>query len=53
MELPADAVKPAPEMGSVIDAQYITGLGQVGERLMILLDIERLILSPSMGLASA
>jgi purine-binding chemotaxis protein CheW len=45
-------VRPAPEMKSVIDAQYITGLGQVGERLLILLDIERLILSPSMGLAS-
>jgi purine-binding chemotaxis protein CheW len=50
MALPAEAVKPAPEMGSAIDAGYITGLGQVGERMLILLDIESLILSPAMGL---
>jgi purine-binding chemotaxis protein CheW len=39
-------------MSAAIDARYIKGLGQVGERLLILLDIESLILSPSMGLAS-
>ncbi|MCM5682988.1 chemotaxis protein CheW [Schlegelella sp. S2-27] len=53
MELPAEAVKPAPEMSSVVDAKFITGLGQVGERMLILIDIESLILSPSLGLAGA
>jgi purine-binding chemotaxis protein CheW len=51
MELAADVIRPAPEMSAAIDARYITGLGQVGERMLILLDIESLILSPSMGLA--
>jgi purine-binding chemotaxis protein CheW len=53
MELPAESVKPAPEMSSVVDAKFITGLGQVGDRMLILLDIESLILSPSLGLAGA
>ncbi|MCW7542143.1 chemotaxis protein CheW [Aquabacterium sp. A7-Y] len=53
MEINSEAIKPAPEMSSVVDARFITGLGQVGERMLILLDIESLILSPSLGLASA
>ena len=53
MELPTEAVKPAPEMSSVVDSKFITGLGQVGDRMLILLDIESLILSPSLGLAGA
>nr|WP_240636203.1 chemotaxis protein CheW [Caldimonas tepidiphila] len=53
MELPAEAIKPPPEMDAAVDAQYITGLGSSGERMLILLDIERLILSPEMGLARA
>ncbi|WKB55111.1 chemotaxis protein CheW [Eleftheria terrae] len=53
MEMPTEAIKPAPEMSSVVDARFITGLGQVAERMLILLDIESLILSPSLGLAGA
>ncbi len=53
IELPGEAVKPAPEMSSAVDAKFITGLGQVGERMLILLDIESLILSPSLGLAGS
>jgi len=51
MELATDAIRPAPEMSAAVDARYITGLGQAGDRMLILLDIESLILSPSMGLA--
>ena len=50
MEIPADAVRPAPEMNSAIDAAYIRGLAQVGERMVILLDIESLLMSPEMCL---
>ncbi|PPE68489.1 chemotaxis protein CheW [Caldimonas thermodepolymerans] len=53
LELPAEAVRPAPELSAAIDATFITGLGQVGERMLILLDIERLMLSPSLGLVTA
>ncbi|MCM5682998.1 chemotaxis protein CheW [Schlegelella sp. S2-27] len=50
LEIPAQAVKPAPEIPSAIDARFILGLGQVGERMLILLDIESLIASPELGL---
>ncbi len=49
-EIPAEAIRSAPEMSSAIDAAYIRGLAQVGERMVILLDIESLLLSPDMGL---
>jgi purine-binding chemotaxis protein CheW len=38
-------------MHSAIDAGFIRGLAQVGERMVILLDIEGLLMSPDMGLA--
>jgi purine-binding chemotaxis protein CheW len=50
LEIPAQAVKPAPEIQSAIDARFILGLGQVGDRMLILLDIESLIASPELGL---
>jgi purine-binding chemotaxis protein CheW len=50
MEIPADCVRTAPEMASAIEAAYIRGLAQVGERMVILLDIESMLVSPDMGL---
>ncbi len=50
IEIPADAIRPAPEMRSAIDATYIRGLAHVGERMVILLDIEGMLMSPDMGL---
>lgn len=52
MELPAEALRPRPEIESIIDPSCITGLGSVGERMLILLDIEQLMSSPDMGLSS-
>jgi purine-binding chemotaxis protein CheW len=52
MELPADSIRPAPEIESVIDNACILGLGSVGDRMLILLDIERLMSSVDMGLVS-
>jgi purine-binding chemotaxis protein CheW len=48
--LARDAIKPAPALGSAIDAECLHGLGVVGERMLILLDIERLMAAPDMGL---
>jgi len=54
LELDNKQIKAAPEFNSLLDAGYITGLGTVesgeGERLLILVDIERLMSSPDMGL---
>jgi purine-binding chemotaxis protein CheW len=48
--LPPGAVKPAPEFGSALDTQYILGLATVGEQLLIVADIERLMGSSDMAL---
>ncbi len=50
MEIPAESLRPAPDMSSAIDAAYIRGLAQVGDRMVILLDIESMLTSPDMGL---
>lgn len=52
IDLPESAIRPAPEIGGSIEDQYITGIGTVDERMLILLDIERLITSADMGLVS-
>ena len=48
--LTADQVKPAPEFSSTFDTRYITGLGTVTDRMLILVDIETLIAGSDMGL---
>lgn len=45
-----DQVKPAPEFGSAIDTKYVMGLGTVDERMLILVDIEKLMTSRDMEL---
>lgn len=50
LELEADQIKPAPEISAAIDARHVTGLGKVGERILILLDIESMVSSPEFGL---
>lgn len=52
IDLPTEAIRPAPEIGGSIDCQYITGIGTIDKRMLILLDIERLITSTDMGLVS-
>jgi purine-binding chemotaxis protein CheW len=52
MELAPDAIRSAPDIDSAIDSGSITGLGSVGERMLILLDIEKLMSSDDMGLVA-
>jgi purine-binding chemotaxis protein CheW len=51
MELPPENFRVAPEVESVIDSGSVLGLGSIGERMLILLDIERLMSGADMGLA--
>jgi purine-binding chemotaxis protein CheW len=48
--LKPEEIKPAPEFGSSLDTQYLIGLGTLGERMIILVDIERLMSSRDMEL---
>lgn len=51
LELAQDAVRPAPELNaSAVDTSFITGIGSVNERMLILMDIEALMSSSDMGL---
>lgn len=53
MELPPESLKAAPDIESVIDSSAVLGLGSLGERMLILLDIERLMSGADMGLVSS
>ena len=53
MELAAEAIRPAPDIESAIDNGCILGLGSVGERMLILLDIEKLMGNVDMGLVAS
>lgn len=50
LELSAEQIKPRPEVAAALDARFITGLGKVGDRMLILLDIEAMVGSPDFGL---
>ena len=43
--LNAEQIRPAPEMGGGLSADYLTGLGTIDERMLILVDIVRLMSS--------
>ena len=49
-ELGGDSIKPAPTMNSHVDMSFITGIANVGERMLILMDIEALMSASDMGL---
>lgn len=51
--LTAEQLKPSPEFSATLDTQYITGLGTVDERMIIVVDIERLMTSRDMELVEA
>ena len=43
-------IRPAPEFSSSVDTAFILGLGTVAERMLIVVDIQRLMLSREMAL---
>jgi len=47
--LTAEQIKPAPDMGGALNTDYLIGLGTVDERMIILVDIDRLMSSEEMG----
>jgi purine-binding chemotaxis protein CheW len=48
--LTPEQLKAAPEFSGAMDTQYITGLGTVDERMIIVVDIEKLMTSRDMDL---
>lgn len=52
VRLGGEQVRAVPELGATIDRQFLTGIGTLDERMLILLDIERLMVSAEMGLVA-
>jgi purine-binding chemotaxis protein CheW len=50
LSLSAQQIRAVPDLVSDIDNKYLLGLGTVGERMLILVDIERLMSSQDMAL---
>jgi purine-binding chemotaxis protein CheW len=46
MSLSHDRIKPAPEFGTALNTQYILGLAMLDDRMIIVINIEKLISSP-------
>ena len=50
VQLSAEQIRAMPEVGTGIDRRFLTGIGALDERMLILLDIEGLMTSTEMGL---
>ncbi len=48
-----DQIAPTPEFAATVDTKYIVGLGTLDERMLIVIDIEKLMLSSEMALVDA
>ncbi len=48
-----EQVRPAPEMGTTFSTDFLIGLGTLDDRMLILVDIDKLMSSPEMGLVDA
>jgi purine-binding chemotaxis protein CheW len=43
LDLGPDAIEPPPEVGGGLDTSFITGMAKAGSRLLILVDIDRML----------
>ncbi|TPG64813.1 chemotaxis protein CheW [Ewingella americana] len=50
LSLTQDQIRPAPEFAVTLSTEYLTGLGSLGDRMLILVDIEKLLSSEEMAL---
>ena len=48
--LAASEVKPAPQLGALVDSSFLAGLATQGERMVLLLDIEKFLSSSELNL---
>lgn len=53
MQLTGEQVRPAPEIAGAVSTKFITGIGTLDDRMLILVDIEKLMSSQDMALLEA
>lgn len=47
--LKPEEIKPAPDMGGGVDSRYLVGIGAVEERMLLLVDIDRMMSADDLG----
>ena len=52
VQLDASMIKPAPQFDSAIDSRFILGLADVGERMLIVMNMEALLSNAELGIAA-
>ncbi len=50
--LGASQIRPAPAMGAKVETDYLLGMNTIDERMLILVDIDRLMASAEIGLVT-
>ena len=50
LSLTAEQIRPAPEFAVTLSTEYLTGLGALGDRMLMLVNIEKLLNSDEMAL---
>lgn len=50
MTLSPDQIKPAPEFGVTLSSDFLSGLGSLDDRMLVLVDIDKLLTSDEMAL---
>lgn len=51
--LAAGSIKPAPQFETTLDSRFITGLANVGDRMLIVMNMEALMSNAEMGMVAA
>jgi purine-binding chemotaxis protein CheW len=51
LNIPAADVQPTPDFGGAVDAEFITGLAKAGDKLVVLLDLDRVLGAETAALA--
>ena len=51
--LTSDIIKPAPQFDSGIDARFVLGLANLGERMLIVMNMEALLSNAELGMAQS
>jgi purine-binding chemotaxis protein CheW len=53
LNIPTKDIQPTPDFGAQVDARFISGLAKAGERLVVLLDIDKVLGGEAATLVSA
>lgn len=53
LEIRSDQIDPPPTLGHTVDTSFILGIGKVGDRVKVLLDIDRVLATDDMSAVAA